>query len=106
MDYNRENASSGTGVHPSLIYGDRITVRRLSDVNKIPTEFDYDEIARSKRHDFDSSNVRIHQLINVVYIISRVISAKNTTTRKRRFKSSGGSGGSVVIDDDIKKPRQ
>lgn len=82
LDYNPENETGGA--HPSLVYGDRITVRHLFDVSRIPTEFDFEQICHARRHAFEDSNVHMHQIVNVNYLIYRVINVANITPLRRR----------------------
>lgn len=88
LDYNPENESGGA--HPSLVFGDRLTIRSLADVSQIPTEFDFEEIKHTRRHAFDDSNVHMHQIVNVNYLIYRLTDIKNITPkrRKRRIQRS------------------
>lgn len=85
LDYNPENNTGGA--HPSLVYGDRLTIQSLADVSLIPTEFDFEQICHSRRHAFDESNVHMHQIVNVNYIIYRVTNVTNIVPRRRRLQT-------------------
>lgn len=65
-DYRNESA---TGAHDNLSYGDPVLVSNLDDVDRIPTQFDFETLARQQRAAFENSDVRVVRFINVVYLI-------------------------------------
>lgn len=106
---NDYRVGSVTGAAPELTYGDRTIVRTLNDVGQIPTEFNAENLIHAHRHAFANSNVRIHQFVNVVYLVYRFFEAtpplsssksyrlERSHGRKRGGGSSGGNGAGVLI---------
>jgi hypothetical protein len=60
---------TGQGAAPELKYGGAVIVNSLSDVKKIPTSFDFDQLVEAHRFAFSDSSVHVHRFINVVYLI-------------------------------------
>jgi len=77
QDHRADNID---GAAKELKYGNTILVKSMLDVPKIPTFFDADTILRSHQHAFESSNVKIHSFLNVVYLIYRYCESKNRKT--------------------------
>jgi len=50
-----------------------ILVQSVRDVQNVPTVFDYEAVMHENRLAFQSSNVRIHRIINIVYLIYRFV---------------------------------
>ena len=74
LDHRHTSGASG-GAAPELKFGDTVVVRTLSDVTKIPTSFDFDQLAHAHRHAFENSAVFVHRFINIVYLIYRFVEA-------------------------------
>lgn len=55
-------------------------------MNRIPTEFDFEEVIQNRKHAFDDSSVHIHQIVNVNYLIYRVTNVENITPKRRKIK--------------------
>lgn len=74
-------ATAYHGVHQGLrgAGGSVTLVQTLRDVDRVPTAFDLEQVARNHAESFSSSNVRIHRVLNIVYLIYR-------------FSQSGGGG--------------
>lgn len=72
------------GASPEFRHGDPIIVKTLSDVKKIPTKFDFQQLIESHRDAFDRSNVRVAYFINVVYIIYKFIDPTYQLSTRRR----------------------
>jgi hypothetical protein len=87
---------SRLGAAPELSYGNPVIVKNITDVRKISTFFDADELIQSHRNAFDTSNVRVHSFVNIVYIIYRFIAVKVTRRpnqdgrRKKKASSEDG----------------
>ena len=79
QDFGFDNLS---GASNQLRHSDPVVVKSLLDVEKIPTQLDLDSILAAHRHSFESSNVRIDQILNVVYLIRRFVD--NFTVTKRQ----------------------
>jgi hypothetical protein len=60
---------SMTGAYDNLSHGDPILVTSLDDVDRIPTTFDFDAMARRQRASFENSGVRVVRFINIVYLV-------------------------------------
>lgn len=93
-------AGNLSGAAPQLRYGDTVFVRTLADLHLIPTSFNFEEIIHSHRNAFLSSNVRLHQIVNVVFLIYRYFESKpkprystHTSSYARRDVGGGGGGG-------------
>lgn len=89
-------ATNDSGVAPELKYGDSIVVRNLSEVSLLPTSFDAESLVNSHRHNFESSNLRIHSLLNVVFLIYRFVThevrGSQPSLPKKKKGNGGGSG--------------
>jgi hypothetical protein len=70
---HRANAGQTGGAAPELKYGETVIVKTLSDVKKIPSTFDFDQLVQTHRHAFENSSVYVHRFINIVYLIYRFI---------------------------------
>jgi len=68
-------ATSSHGVHPALRgeSGRPTLVQTLRDVDNIPVTFDFEQVLRNLRGAFTSSNVTVHRVLNVVYLIYRFV---------------------------------
>jgi len=80
----RANSLLAGGASPELKYGETILVRNLDDLRKIPTSFDFDTLARDHRFSFQSSDVRVAEFINIIYLVYRFIDGGRSRTRKGR----------------------
>ena len=56
-------------------------VHTVRDIAKIPTSFDLQNVIAANRVAFESSNVRIHKIINIVYLIYRFVQGPGATRR-------------------------
>lgn len=93
-DYAYENTS---GAASELKYSeDPVTVRSLLDVKNIPTTFDFEELVQARRFAFDDSGVVIDRLINIVYLIRRLINLKPS---KRQIRDHTRDQNDVVTLD-------
>ena len=88
-------AGNHTGAAPQLRYGDTILIRTLADLHLIPTSFNFEEIIHSHRAAFLSSNVRLHQILNVVYLVYRYFGSRPAPRYSHRpsGRRNGGAGG-------------
>lgn len=86
QDFRRD---SPYGASPELRYGDPVIVKKLEDVKKIPTRFDFQSLIESHRDAFDRSNVRVAYFINVVYIVYKFIDPSFQLDQRRRKKTAG-----------------
>jgi len=93
-DHRADNLS---GAAPELKYGATTVVRFLSDVDIIPTNFEQEALIASHRRAFESSNVRIHEFINIVYLIYRFVDTKSTVIPR---KSATGKKSKERPEDD------
>jgi hypothetical protein len=84
-DHRADNLS---GAAPELKYGSTTVVRFLSDVDSIPTSFDQEALIASHRRAFESSNVRVHQFVNIVYLIYRFVDTNSTVSERRKAEKS------------------
>jgi hypothetical protein len=71
-------AGNQSGAAPELSYGNPVIIKNILDVPNIPTYFNADELIRSHSNAFDTSNVRVHSFVNVVYIIYRFVAVHVT----------------------------
>ena len=58
-----------------------VLVQTLGDLKNVPTSFDLQEVINSSRMACLSSNVRVHKIINIVYLIYRFVQGKTGTRR-------------------------
>lgn len=78
-DYAYENTS---GASSELRYSDEpTTVRSVLDVKNIPTTFDFENLIQSRRFGFEKSGVSIEKIINIIYLIRRLIVLPPTTRK-------------------------
>lgn len=59
-------------------------VRNLYDVERIPTNIDYDNLMYEHRDAFESSSVHIHSFINIIYLIYKYVPTVSRRRRRRR----------------------
>jgi hypothetical protein len=90
-DHRADNLS---GAAPELKYGSTTGVRFLSDVDNIPTSFDQEALIASHRRAFESSNVRVHQFVNIVYLIYRFVDTNSTVAERKKAEKSKTRDGS------------
>ena len=70
-DYRAENQ---IGAAPELRYGGRsYLIRTLGDVQRLPTAFDFEQLAETHRHFFAESGVSIARFLNIVYLVYRYV---------------------------------
>jgi len=75
-DYRADNL---VGAAPELRYGEgAVDVPNLAAVSKIPTTFDFEQLAVAYRHAFDQSDLRVERFLNVVYLIYRYVPLPKT----------------------------
>lgn len=94
-DHRADNLS---GAAPELKYGATIVVRFLADVDNIPVSFEQEALIAAHRRAFENSNVRIHEFINIVYLIYRFVDTNSTVTSRPRAvgqKSKNADGAST-----------
>lgn len=87
-DHRADNLS---GAAPELKYGTTTLVQLLSDVDKIPVDFESEDLIRSHRRAFESSNVSIHKFINIVYLIYRYVDVASTTRAARSSRPTASA---------------
>lgn len=80
-DYSEGNFS---GAASKLKYGESYTVQNLDDVSSIPTRFDFEHLAHSQRLNFESSSVRIHKFVNIVYLIYQFLDPITSPKRSKK----------------------
>jgi hypothetical protein len=78
------SAGNQSGIAPELSYGNPVIVKNILDVKNIPTYFNAEELIRSHSHAFDTSNVRVHSFVNIVYIIYRFVAVHITQRPNQR----------------------
>lgn len=96
-------AGNLSGAAPQLRYGSTIFVRTLADVHLIPTTFNFEQVIQSHRHAFDNSDVKVHQILNVVYLVYRYFeerprprySLDSPGRRRKRAAKDGDDGASA-----------
>jgi len=88
QDFGEGNIS---GAAPQLRFGESVVVKTLGDVSKIPTHFDFEQLAKNHRHSFESSNVRVHSFLNVVYLVTRFFEFSTGINTGLRLRNNGGS---------------
>lgn len=71
-------AQNDFGAAPELKYGTTVIVRSVLDLHKIETNFNEEELFRLIRPGFESSNVTVYKVTNVVYLIYRYISTHSS----------------------------
>ena len=93
-DYRTDNT---TGAYAGLRHGEPVLVRSLLDLHKIPSSFDLEALARTHRHAFESSDVRVVKIINVVYLVYqyRSPSGRRLYSRRKPVSGEGASRGTV-----------
>ena len=76
-------ATSDHGVANDRLKGmeKALFVHTVRDIAKIPTSFDLQNVIVANRVAFESSNVRIHKIINIVYLIYRFVQGPGATRR-------------------------
>jgi hypothetical protein len=87
-DHRADNIS---GAAPELKYGTTTIVQLLSDVDKIPVDFESDTLIRQHRRAFESSSVSIHKFINIVYLIYRYVDVASTVSNRGSKRKRPGS---------------
>lgn len=102
-DHRADNVS---GAAPELKYGATTTVRLLSDVDNIPVVFDQDSLIAAHRRAFENSNVRIHEFVNIVYLIYRFVDTPSTLSErskslKRKKRSAPPPAAAASADDGV-----
>ena len=76
-------AQNQAGAAPELQFGETTTVRVLADVDSIPITFDQQQLVDNHRGAFqESSNVKIHSFVNIVYLIYRYVDVGTSTARR------------------------
>jgi len=83
-DYSTDNS---TGAATELRHGrSPVIVRSLANVKAVPTVFNLEEVVLEHRLAFEQSNVVIDRILNVVYLIRRLLAPE--PERKRKSRSS------------------
>lgn len=70
------------GAAPELRYGNPYIVKTLADVGKLPTRFEFEQVAAAHRFSFERSGVRIAALLNVIYLVYQFSPAQNAVASK------------------------
>lgn len=89
-------AGNVTGAANELRYGDTIVVNTLSDLSKIPTTFNIENLVSAHRLSFESSAVNIERFLNVVYLIYQFATPPSLSAKKEKRKSSSSSASSTL----------
>jgi len=87
QDFGFENV---TGRASQLSYSDPVIVRSLPDLSLIPTSIDLESVIAGHKRSFESSDVQIERILNIVYLIRRFVladPAKSRTSRVSRNES-------------------
>jgi hypothetical protein len=92
-DHRADNLS---GAAPELKYGATTVVRFLADVDNIPVSFEQEALIAAHRRAFESSNVRIHEFINIVYLIYRFVDTDSTIRERRGGKNAAATAAAAV----------
>ena len=66
QDYGEQ---SEQGSHSRLGHSRSVVVRNLLQIRRVPTEFDLEELAQRYSLAFESSDVVVAKLINIVYLV-------------------------------------
>ena len=69
LDYATNNH---TGIKKELSYGDTIVINQPKDIAKIPTSFDMTDVVKKCRFGFSNSNVYVHSILNIVYLMYKL----------------------------------
>ena len=81
-DYSSDNS---TGAATELRHSrGPVLVRSLADVKSVPTTFNLEEVVLEHRLAFEHSNVVIDRILNVVYLIRRLLAPEPEKKRKSR----------------------
>jgi hypothetical protein len=79
-DHRAQNVA---GAAPELQFGGTTIVRVLADVDSIPITFDQQTLVDNHRVAFqESSNVKIHSFVNIVYLIYRYVDVRTSTAKR------------------------
>jgi hypothetical protein len=78
-DFRRDN--QGGRARELSFNADGIIVRTAFDVNRIPTDIDYDQLLIDHRNVFEDSAVQIHSFVNIVYLVYKFV----PTLRRRHM---------------------
>jgi len=70
-------AGNDVGASSHLKFGDPVVIKSLEDISLIPTRFDFEELMVRHRRSFENSGVRIHQFLNIVYLVYRFLQAED-----------------------------
>ena len=99
-------AGNTSGAAAQLRFGGTTVVRSLADLHLIPTNFNFEELIHAHRNAFHNSNVRLHQIINVVYLVYRYFDSKpkGRYSKSSPRKNGGGGGGSAGASGSIARP--
>lgn len=65
-DHSPENE---TGASRDLTFGESTVVASMADVARIPTSFDFEQLATVQRTSFEDSAVSIYKFLNIVFLI-------------------------------------
>ena len=71
-------AGNDLGASAHLRFGDAVVIKTLEDVSLIPTQFDFESLISQHRHSFENSGVRVHQFVNIVYLVYRFLDTADT----------------------------
>ena len=78
-----QRADNLSGAAPELKYGATTVIRFLSDIDTIPVSFEQESLIAAHRRAFESLNVRIHEFINIVYLIYHFVDTNSTITSQK-----------------------
>lgn len=92
QDFGFENS---TGTASQLSYADPVIVRSLPDISLIPTSIDLESVIANHKRSFESSDVQIERILNIVYLIRRFVDrsksqvGSTSSSRKKNGSSEG-----------------
>jgi len=78
------SVGNSSGARAELRYGSSIVVKSMYELHKIPTSFNYHQLAVNHRHSFHASDVKVLRFINVVYLVSRYLEFQQQASRRWR----------------------
>ena len=80
-DYRGGNIS---GARPELKYENTFVVKSITDVNNLPTKFNVEQLLYNHRDAFQSSDVKIHKFLNVIYLVYRFADVRKRERQRRQ----------------------
>lgn len=80
-DYREDNIG---GTARDIALEQSFVIRNLAEVDRIPTRINVPALLNVHRNAFANSNVRIHSIVNVIYLIYRYVNSSRRSRRARR----------------------